>query len=90
MKRRVGYGVWRRSERRFTGRRVTHVLYAWRDCLGRLDSPAETRLRFPGHPQAQPSTPVRREVYSERHAGTSATVSPQGFTPGSPQKLSRG
>ena len=48
--------------------------------LGELLS-SRARLRFPSHPQAQPSTPVRQQNHSERHTGTSHAVSLQGFTP---------
>jgi len=48
--------------------------------LGELLS-SRARLRFPSHPQAQPSTPVRQQNHSERHTGTSHAVSLQGVTP---------
>ena len=48
--------------------------------LGELLS-SRARLRFPGHAQNQTSTPVRIPKNSERHTGTSATVSLQGVTP---------
>ena len=48
--------------------------------LGELLS-SRARLRFPGQPQAQPSTPVRQEKYSERHTGLFQSVSPKGVTP---------
>ena len=49
--------------------------------LGELPS-GRARLRFPGQPQPATSTPVRHHKYSERHTGTSCTVSLQGVTPG--------
>ncbi len=48
--------------------------------LGELLS-SRARLRFPGQAQAQPQLPSAQENPSERHAGTSATVSPKGVTP---------
>ena len=42
---------------------------------------SRARLRFPGQPQAQPSTPVRPVKRSERQAGLFQSVSPNGFTP---------
>jgi hypothetical protein len=47
--------------------------------LGELLS-SRARLRFPGHPHPQPTTPVRQQKPSERHTGTSAPVSLHGFT----------
>ena len=52
--------------------------------LGELLS-SRARLRFPGRPQAQPSTPVRQPKYSEPQPGTSHTVSLQGFSPSTPK-----
>jgi hypothetical protein len=48
--------------------------------LGGLLS-SRARLRFPGHPHAATPTPARRDNLSERHTGTSQTVSLQGVTP---------
>src|SRR5277367_2697273 len=48
--------------------------------LGHLLS-SRARLRFPGQPQPATSTPVRHHKCSERHTGTSSTVSLQGVTP---------
>jgi hypothetical protein len=48
--------------------------------LGELLS-SRARLRFPDQDQPATATPVRQENYSERHTGTSLTVSLRGFTP---------
>ena len=48
--------------------------------LGELLS-SRARLRFPANLMLQPTTPVRRDILSERHTGTSQTVSLQGVTP---------
>ena len=42
---------------------------------------SRAHFRFPGLTQAQPSTPVRQQNPSERHTGTSHSVSPKGVTP---------
>ena len=47
--------------------------------LGELLS-SRARLRFPGHTQAQPTTPVRPAKPSERHTGLLLPVSLQGVT----------
>jgi hypothetical protein len=47
--------------------------------LGELLS-SRARLRFPGHAQAQPSTPVRKENPSERQTGLLLPVSLKGVT----------
>jgi hypothetical protein len=47
--------------------------------LGGLLS-SRARLRFPGHPQAQTSTPVRKENPSERQTGLLLSVSLKGVT----------
>jgi hypothetical protein len=41
---------------------------------------SRARLRFPGHPQAQPSTPVRPANPSERQTGLLLPVSKKGVT----------
>src|SRR5271170_397424 len=48
--------------------------------LGELLS-SRARPRFPGQPQPATSTPVRHHKCTERHTGTSCTVSLQGVTP---------
>ena len=47
--------------------------------LGELLS-SRARLRFPGQPQAQPTTPVRQENPSERQTGLLLPVSLKGLT----------
>ncbi len=44
---------------------------------------SRARLRFPGRTQAQPQLPFAQPNPSERHTGTSLTVSLHGVTPNS-------